>query len=172
MQNRWKIVITEKMDLSQTQLERLGGLGSVLKHDDNPSRDEWLDRTCSADFICSGKLGLSSRIGDEPGTEGVYFLRPGSFVSHPFVNVAWMDKERLRKRDITISYAPGNNRDAVAEWGVFMTLAMSRNFFPAINKSEKLPALERTESLYERTPQFWERGMLELHMASVLSPST
>ena len=143
-----KIVVTEPMGLSPEQKERLQSLGKVVFHDDVPSREDWLKRAGEADIVCSGKSGLNDRIGDKEGTEGVYALKKGTFVSHPYTNTAWMDRGKLKKAGITVSYAPGCNKDAVAEWVLFMALALFRKFPEALNRKKLEPRLQRTESLY------------------------
>lgn len=141
------IVITEPMDLSLEQKARLAALGPVVAHDDKPSRDEWLERTRGFPVVCSGKCGLNERIDGEIGTEGVYSLDKDTFVSHPLTSTAWIDAERIKKAGITVSYAPGANRVAVAEWAMIMMLRMVRDLSQEVGRSERDLPLQRTDSL-------------------------
>lgn len=148
-----KLVVTEPLDFSSEQLDRLKLLtqlnGIELERAaGNPTRDEWIEMVGDAQFALSGKQGLSTK--DASGatdSEGIYDASRGLKIAHPFVNVAWVNKERLADKDITLTYAPGCNRDAVAEWVINAALDLFRQFALAINKEEVEPRLMRTQSL-------------------------
>ena len=132
------------MDLYSDQGERLKGLGEVKIYNDLAKTPrEWLKRCRGFDVICTGRFGL---------TQMVYELE-NVFISLPFVGVGWLDRDKLKKRNIAVAYAPGCNKDAVAEWIIVMMLNLSRNLQEYINV-KKLPAHvlpERTIGLTRKT---------------------
>ena len=147
------IVVTEPFDFTPEQIQRLEKIaeakGTELtiskKH---PTRDEWVELVAPSSFVLTGKRGFSDRDeSGEAGTEAIYSAPEGTVISHPFVNVGWVDKAKLAEKDITLTYAPGCNRDAVAEWTLSCALDIFRGFSLAKNKEEVEPRITRTESL-------------------------
>lgn len=125
-----RIIVTQVLDLFPDQIKRLNGLGEVKIYNDVAKTPQaWLDRCRGFDVICTGKFGL---------TQMVYELE-NVFISLPFVGVGWLDLNKLKKRNITVAYAPGCNKDAVSEWIIAMMLNLSRNLPKFINV-KRLPA--------------------------------
>jgi phosphoglycerate dehydrogenase-like enzyme len=123
-----KIVVTSPMNFFLTQKKRLKNLGNIKIYNTLPeSPDDWLKRCEGADIICSGKYGLQDKI---------YKLK-NVFISLPFVAVGWLDKEKLKERNIVVSYCPGCNRHAVSEWIITMMLLLMRKLHKLI-KVQKL----------------------------------
>ncbi|MFC1600619.1 NAD(P)-dependent oxidoreductase [Patescibacteria group bacterium] len=114
-----KIVVATPMNFLPEQEDRLRSLGDVKIYNTLPdSPDDWLKRCKRADIICSGKYGLK---------EKMYQLNNVLF-SLPFVAVGWLDKKKLKKKNITVSYCPGCNRHAVSEWVIAMMFLLLRKF--------------------------------------------
>ena len=112
-----KIVVTQNHDLYPDQIERLKSLGEVKLYDDlAKTPEEWLERVRGFEIICSGKFGLKQKI---------YELKD-VFISLPFVDIGWVDKEKLKERNSTVSYSPGCNRVAVSEWIIGMMINLLR----------------------------------------------
>ena len=129
MKSSNKIVVTQNMDFYPDQIERLNSLGDrILYIDRAASPEEWLNRCKDSDIICSGLYGLK---------EKVYEL-PNKFYSLPFVGAGWLDKERLKENNITVSYSPGCNKAAVSEWITAMMLNLLREL-PRYTNIENLP---------------------------------
>jgi phosphoglycerate dehydrogenase-like enzyme len=119
------IVIPTKLDLYPDQKKRLESFGNVKFFQDSPiTTSEWLKRCSGADIICSGKFGL---------TEKIYNLK-NVFISLPFVDINWLNKNKLKKRNISISYAPGCNSESVVEWIMSMIIILLRDLYYFINK--------------------------------------
>ncbi len=122
-----KIVVTQNLGLSPDQFQRLKNLGTAVIYDDlAKSPEDWLERCRSATVICTGKYGLREKIYDLKNV----------FIAVPFVGVGWIDKNKTKKRNITVANAPGCNKDAVSEWIVYMTLNLFRRF-PIFLNAEK-----------------------------------
>ncbi len=136
----------------------------------NPSRDEWLAFVSECSFVISGKQGLSARdASGHAGTEGIYHAPRGAVISHPFVNVAWVNKKRLAESGVTLLFAPGCNRDAVAEWVLGCALTLYRDLRLSINKREREPKLTRTRSLAGKRVAILGKGAVGTRVGEVLS---
>ncbi|MBU0707963.1 hydroxyacid dehydrogenase, partial [Patescibacteria group bacterium] len=123
------IVVTKNLELYEDQTARLDSLGNATYYNDLPrSDDEWLERCRGADIICTGMYGLKS--------EKVYEL-DNVFISLPFVGAEFLDRNRLKEKNITVSNSPGGNKEAVAEWIIGMMIMHFR----------RLPQLTRTTDL-------------------------
>jgi len=119
-----RIVIAGPLGLFPDQRSRLKKLATTRFFDSEAKTpEEWLARCRNADIICTGKFGLKDKI---------YELHD-VFLSFPFVGVGWLDRKRMRARNITASFAPGCNKDAVSEWIIAMMLLLSRDFLRVIN---------------------------------------
>lgn len=122
-----KIVVTQDLGLNEEERERLNNLGEVKYYDDFPkTEDVWLERCKSADIICSGKFGLKLK----------YQELKNTFLSLPFVATDFLDKNKLKERNIQVSNCPGCNKEAVSEWIIGMVLNLFRDLPNWINKSE------------------------------------
>ncbi len=118
-----KIVVTEEFGFTTEQIARLQALGEVTFYHDLPAADEWLKRVKDADIILSGKRGFKEKI----------YETHDKFYSVPFVNIAYLDFEKLKAQNITVANCPGCNKDAVSEWIIAMTLNLFRGFNGYIN---------------------------------------
>ncbi len=117
MTARKKIVVAQNLDLYPDQIKRMKSLGDVVVYKDiAKSPEEWLERCKDADIVCSGKFGLRQKI----------YELSGRFFSVPFVDIGWLDKEKLKQSSITVAYSPGCNKDAVSEWMIGIMLNMLR----------------------------------------------
>jgi len=173
--------IAEPLDFSPEQSRELESIASeyglVLRlaatataGDDGPiSRDAWIEFVSGCDYVISGKQGLSARDATgAAGTEGIYSAPPGIVISHPFVNVAWVDGGRLADGGITLLYAPGCNRDAVAEWVLGCSISLFREMRASSNKRDVEPRLTRSRSLAGRTAAVLGRGAVGSRVGEVL----
>lgn len=119
-----KIVITQDIGLSKEQIKQLKKIGKVKIYTDLAKNDnEWLARCKGADIICAGKFGLKTKI---------YELKD-VFLALPFVGTGFLDTGKLKERNITVSYCPGCNKDAVSEWIIGMLINLLRDLPILIN---------------------------------------
>jgi phosphoglycerate dehydrogenase-like enzyme len=113
---------------------------------------------------------LSARdVSGQAGTEGIYQAPRGVVISHPFVNVAWVDKKRLQECGVTLLFAPGCNRDAVAEWALGCTLTLYRELRLSINKRTREPKVTRARSLAGKRVAILGKGAVGTRVGEVLS---
>lgn len=114
-----KIVVTQDLGLNPENIEKLKQLGDLTIYNEiSRTPEEWLSRCRGADIICTGKYGIK--------TKKAYELQ-NVFYALPFVGVGFFDKKKLREKNITVSYCPGCNTDAVAEWIIGMIINLFRN---------------------------------------------
>lgn len=119
-----KIVISQNLEFYPEQIKRLKSLGEVIFYNDlAKSPEKWLERCQGADIICTGGFGLKQKLYDVKN----------AFFSLPFVNVSWIDKEKIKANNVTVSYCPGCNKDAVSEWIIGMMLNLFRRLPKFIN---------------------------------------
>ena len=119
-----KIIIAQDTGMSDEQIQRLKKSGDVKVYKDlAKTYDEWLERVKDADIIVGGKFGMK---------EKMYELKD-VFISLPFVGVGWIDKEKIKERNITVANSPGCNKDAVSEWIIGMMINLLRDIPPDIN---------------------------------------
>ncbi|MCK5211091.1 hydroxyacid dehydrogenase [Candidatus Parcubacteria bacterium] len=158
-----KIVITQDLGLNKEEIIRLEKLGELKMYDDLPKTpDEWLSRCQGADIVCSGKFGLK--------TEKLYELKD-VFFSLPFVGVSFIDRDKIKERNITVSYCPGCNKEAVSEWIVAMTLNLFREFPRLINNlgmsSDRIP--KETLGLMSKKVTILGKGNIGSTVGDILS---
>jgi hypothetical protein len=117
------------LGFKQKDIDELKNFGDVVAYDGlSKNHDEWLDKCEGADIILTGKFGLKNR----------YQNLHNCFLALPFVGVGFFDREILKDNNITVSYCPGCNRDAVSEWIVGMMVNLLREF-PLCEKLGKVP---------------------------------
>jgi phosphoglycerate dehydrogenase-like enzyme len=169
--------ITDPLDFSPEQSRELESIASefglVLRRaatGDGPiSRDGWIEIVSGCNYVISGKQGMSARDGSGgAGTEGIYSAPPGTVISHPFVNVAWVDGGRLADGGITLLYAPGCNRDAVAEWVLGCSIALFRELRASLNMRGGDSRPTRSRSLAGKTAAVLGRGAVGARVGEVL----
>lgn len=143
MKKDYRIAITHDLGLSAEDMKRLESMGKVTVYDSRPSSiDDWLERAKGADIICSGISGLQ---------DGYKSLK-NVFISLPMVGHSFLDKDILKKNNITVSNSPGCNKDAVAEWivGMIINLLREMPFFINIDNLPKDKAPRTTKGLVRR----------------------
>lgn len=125
---KFKIVVTNSQDLSVAQIERLESLGDVKFFNPLPkSKSDYLEIIKGADIICSGTAGL----------DVAYPELKNCYVTVSFVSVAFLDLDLMKKNNVTVSNAPGINKESVTEWIIWMLLEIARDFTRFFNSKEE-----------------------------------
>lgn len=167
-----RIAVTELIDLSDVNLGRL------LAIDPNPSiysneatsGKEWLDRCKGHEIVCSGKAGMTEPVSDNPLDLAVYHLDPGTKVFYPYATVANVEQNLLREAGITFAYAPGSNKEAVAEWVIMMCLALGRRFPSVVNQLNPTVKIPRLKGLAGNRIAILGMGNVGWATASLAAP--
>lgn len=157
-----KIVVTKDFKMHPDQKDRLGLLGEVAYYEDTSSPEQWYNRCADAGIICSGRSGLDG--------EEVYKLQ-NVFISLPFVGAEFLDLERLKERNISVSNAPGCNREAVVEWIVGMILMRFRRLHKLVQaeKFSKDENLETGLNIWNKNITILGAGNIGQHLNTVLT---
>jgi phosphoglycerate dehydrogenase-like enzyme len=154
-----KIVVIQNLYLYPDQIERLNSLGEIKIYIDYPEPNEWIRRCGEGDIIRSGKFGITASLNEIKD----------KFFSVPFVNIGWIDKDKIRKNKVTVSYAPGCNKDAVSERVIAMMLNLSRKFPKAINSKDisKENALAITKSITKKKVTILGKGNIGSNVGKI-----
>ncbi len=139
-----KIVVTKELNLYEDQIKRLNKLGDVIYYNNSPETlDEWLRRCKEANIICTGIYGMKSK--------KVYELE-NVFISLPYVGIEFLDKTKLKEKNIVVSNSPGCNKEAVSEWIIGMMLMFFRRLdeLNRVTNLTKDDILRITTSLYDK----------------------
>jgi phosphoglycerate dehydrogenase-like enzyme len=189
--------ISEPLDFSPAQQREIDAIVSeynlILREAKTPSsggtptsvREEWIAFVNDCDYVISGKQGLSAKLINEEeeiaGTEGIYHVtkrvqrddnegtRSELVISHPFVNVAWVNKAQITNLGITLLYAPGCNCNAVSEWVLHSTLSLFRQLHTCTNKRTLEPKVHRSRSLVNKNAVILGKGAVGSRCGEVLS---
>jgi len=155
-----RIVITQPVGLTDTQLDELKALGDVTYYD-TVSKDtaEWVERVKGADVIYTNNEGV---------VEGYKSVRD-AFITLRFVGVGFLDPAIVRQNNLVISNSPGCNQVAVSEWVVAMLLNYARRFPDFINAThfdEPTPIF--TTSLYGKRVCIMGKGNIGARVGKIL----
>ncbi len=114
-----KIVVPRNLKFYPDQIKKLESLWNVSYYNIDPKDlDEWYERCKDADIICPWMYWMKS--------DKVYDLK-NVFISVPYVGVDFLDKNKLKERNITVANSPWCNKEAVVEWIIGMILTYFRN---------------------------------------------
>lgn len=121
-----KKIVTLGINLNDDHKKRLQTVGKLESYDSPESTAELIDKTKNADIIYSdGECLLESlpKLKDK-------------FITYPYVELGSFDSKELEKNGVYVANACGGNRDSVAEWTMFMVLALFRKFIPMVRATE------------------------------------
>lgn len=124
-----KITVIGGFTLNDSQKNRLESLGEVSFITSPKSSEEWLSLVSGADVILSNGDYL---------LENLYNLK-NVFITYPYIEIGNFDSKKLEANNVLIANTRGSNRNSIVEWVMFSTLALFRNFLPAVNAKEDVP---------------------------------
>lgn len=114
-----KIVVPLNLKFFPDQIKRLESLWNVTYYNTDPrDLDDWFIRCKDADIICPWMYWMKS--------DKVYDLK-NKFISVPYVGVDFLDKNKLKEKNITVANSPWCNKEAVVEWIIGMIITYFRN---------------------------------------------
>lgn len=118
-----KIVIPDKIELSQTVLQKLNDLGAKVYDDLPKSEEEIIERVKDAEIITAYYIDITESI-----IEAAKNLK---YIISPAVGYEWIDVEAANKRDIKVLNCPTHNSQTVAEHAMALMLSSIRQIVPA-----------------------------------------
>jgi phosphoglycerate dehydrogenase-like enzyme len=144
-----KKIITLGINLTDEQKERLQSIAKLKSFESPVDIEDFLNKTKDADVIYS---------------DGDYLLESlpalkNKFVTYPYVELGSFDSKELEKNGVFVANACGGNRDSVAEWTMFMILAILRKFIPMVRATESFDFV-LNESLADKKVLITGRGTI------------
>lgn len=131
-----KIVVVGDFNFSEQQSSRMAAVGDVVRVDIAKTAEEWLESVQGADVICSWGDYLPENLN----------RLENLLVTYPYTEIGSFDSEKLAEKGVFVANAKGGNRKSIAEWAVFMTLSLYRQF-PAFLRTTTQHPFTSTESL-------------------------
>ncbi|MCK5612968.1 hypothetical protein KAR91_64435 [Candidatus Pacearchaeota archaeon] len=156
-----KIVMIKDVKFYEDQIKRLNKLGKITFYNKLPERDsEWLKQCKDADIICPGA--------DIFKYDKLYKLE-NVFVSLLTSGTEFLDKKKMKERNITVSNSPGSNREAVSEWIIGMILMHFRRLseLSKVTKLSRDEILKATTSLYEKNITILGQGHIGKRLGKI-----
>ena len=131
-----KKIIVFGVSFDDSQKQRLERLGEVKYSPSPKTADEFIKESVGFDIICSDGSYLYDNL---PQLKNV-------FVTYPFIELGAFDSEELKKNGVYIANTQGSSRETIAEWALFMVLALFRQFIPLVRTAIQ-PEFKLNESL-------------------------
>lgn len=131
-----KKIIVFGVNFNDEQKARLEKLGEVTYATSPISSEELVSKSKGFDVICSDGSFLLDSL---PNLKNI-------FVTYPYIELGVFNSEELKKNDVYVANTQGSSRETIAEWALFMVLALFRQFIPLIRTTEQ-PQFQLYESL-------------------------
>lgn len=131
-----KKIVVLGINFNEEQKSRLEKIGEVKYCESPTSVDNLLELTTGAEVICSDGAYLLNSL---PRLKDV-------FITYPYIELGAFNSEELKKNGVVVANTQGSSRETIAEWALFMVLALFRQFVPLI-KTTKSEEFRLHESL-------------------------
>ena len=134
-----KKIVVQGIGFSDEQKARLEKLGELKYFADTDSSEEFLEQVEGADVICCwGDYVLENvdKLSDV-------------LITYPYIEFGNFDSAKLAERNIKIANTRGSNKYSIAEWTMYMVIALFREFPSMTNVTEDLD-FKMTESLEDK----------------------
>ncbi len=131
-----KKTIVLGINFNGEQKQRLEKVSEVKYVESPETSEEFMSSVAGFDVICSDGSFLLENL---PKLKNV-------FITYPFIELGAFDSEALKKNGVLVANTKGSSRDTIAEWVMFMILALFRQFIPLV-RATKNPPFELHESL-------------------------
>ena len=124
------------VNFNDEQKARLESVGQTVYEESPSSGGELVLKSEGFDVICS---------------DGAYLLESldklkNVFVTYPYIELGAFNSEELKKNGVFVANTQGSSRETIAEWALFMVLALFRQFIPLVRTSVQ-PDFQLFESL-------------------------
>lgn len=131
-----KIALDGEFNFTDDQLARLHALGQVDTLAGVSADAEWVKAVEGYDVICSWGdhvIDNANKLKDV-------------LITYPYTELGIFDSEALALNNVYIANARGGNRKSIAEWALFMILALYREFSKFTRTTNQYP-ITTTESI-------------------------
>jgi phosphoglycerate dehydrogenase-like enzyme len=141
-------------DDQQARLEKVG----PVKYASSPnSVDEFVQQSQGFDIICSDGSCLYDSL---PHLKNV-------FVTYPYIELGPFNSEDLKKNGVYVANTQGSSRETIAEWALFMVLALFRQFIPLVRTTTQ-PEFQLHESLVKKKILIVGKGNIGTRVGELL----
>ncbi len=117
-----KIVVMEKIEMSNEQINRLKRLGDVTSYHDSPNTEQAIERAKDAGIIIVDWAEVNPLLGHIPKTKLIALMSTG---------YAWVDTKKARSLDIAVTNIPGYATEAVAEHAFGLMVSVFKHIVKA-----------------------------------------
>jgi len=117
-----KIVVMEKIEMNDEQINRLKTLGDVISYHDSPNTEQVIERAKDAGIIIVDWTEVNPLLGHIPKTKLIALMSTG---------YAWVDTKKARNLGIAITNVPGYATEAVAEHAFGLMISVLKNIVKA-----------------------------------------
>jgi phosphoglycerate dehydrogenase-like enzyme len=131
-----KKTIVFGVNFNEEQKKRLEKVSEVTYVESPESSEEFISKTAGFDIICSDGSFLLENLSKLKNV----------FVTYPFIELGTFNSEELKKNGVLVANTKGSSRETIAEWVMFMVLALFRQLIPLVRANEN-PPFELYESL-------------------------
>jgi glycerate dehydrogenase len=121
------------------QKSRLEKISKVTYLPSPNSSDELVNQAEGYEVICSDGSYLLESL---PKFKNV-------FVTYPYIELGTFNTEELKKNGVYVSNTEGSSRETIAEWALFMVLALFRQFIPLVRTTTQ-PEFQLHECLVDK----------------------
>ena len=131
-----KKIVVFGVNFNDEQKARLESVGQTVYEESPSSGGELVSRSKGFDVICSDGAYLLESLGKFRNV----------FVTYPYIELGAFNSEELKKNGVFVANTQGSSRETIAEWALFMILALLRQFIPLVRTSAQ-PDFQLFESL-------------------------
>lgn len=153
-----KKIIVFGVAFSDLQKKRLEKLGKVEYEPSPASSKELVTKAEGFDVICSDGTYLLDSL---PKLKNV-------FVTYPYIELGAFDSKELKKNKVYVANTQGSSRETIAEWAMFMVLALFRQFIPLV-RTKKQPEFSLYESLVGKKILIVGKGNIGIRIGDLCS---
>lgn len=131
-----KKIVVFGVSFNDDQKKRLEKLGKVEYASSPTTSEELVKKANGFDVICSDGSCLYDSL----------LKLKNVFVTYPYIELGAFDSQKLKKNGVLVANTQGSSRETIAEWALFMILALFRKFIPLVRTTEQ-PQFQLNESL-------------------------
>lgn len=132
-------VIVLGVNFNDVQKGRLKKISEVKYAPSPESSEEFLDQVVGFNIICSDGSFLIENLSKLKNV----------FVTYPFIELGAFNSELLKRDGVLVANTQGSSRETIAEWVMFMILALFRQLIPLVRATGN-PPFELYESLVNK----------------------
>jgi phosphoglycerate dehydrogenase-like enzyme len=152
-----KKIIIFGVNFNDEQKARLEKIGEVKYFPSPNSVDELVKESKGYDVICSNGSYLFDSLP----------LLKNVFVTYPYIELGAFNSKELKRNGVIIANTQGSSQETVAEWALFMVLALFRQFIPLVCTNTQ-PEFQFYEGLVGKKALIIGKGNIGIRVGELL----